>query len=77
MSYLNVDLQGLSGRPHPALMHTLNLQEIEKARAHLKFLTCDLGLRSYEGAEAISPCARNNILLLRNTCSLPVGKLLM
>ena len=38
MAYLNVELQGLSGRPHPVLMKILNVQEIKKVRAHLKSL---------------------------------------
>ena len=41
MAYLNVELQGLSGRPHPVLMKILNVQEIKKVRAHLKFLALD------------------------------------
>ena len=41
MAYLNVNLHGLSGRPHPALMKILNVQDIKKLRAHIKFLTLD------------------------------------
>ena len=57
MNYLNVNIQGLSGHPHPALYQILNVQEIEKVRAHLKFLTCDLNYRSHEDTEAMLPCA--------------------
>ena len=41
MSYLNVQLHGLSGRPHPVLQHIYNTQDIKKLRLHLKFLTND------------------------------------
>ena len=41
MKYLNVELQGLTGRPHPALSKILNVQDVRKVRAHLKFLTLD------------------------------------
>ena len=41
MLYLNVDLAGLSGRPHPVLHNILTTQDAKKARLHLKFLTCD------------------------------------
>ena len=38
MTYLNVQLHGLSGRPHPALQHVYNTQDVKKLRLHLKFL---------------------------------------
>ena len=41
MIYLNVQLNGLSGRPHPALQHISTTQDSKKLRLHLKFLTCD------------------------------------
>ena len=41
MSYLNVQLLGLSGRPHPALQNILTTQDAKKLRLHLKFLTSD------------------------------------
>ena len=41
MTYLNVQLHGLSGRPHPALQHVYNTQDVKKLRLHLKFLTGD------------------------------------
>ena len=41
MQYLNVQLCGLSGRPHPALLNIYTTQEAKKLRLHLKFLTCD------------------------------------
>ena len=41
MSYLNVLLLGLSGRPHPALQNIYSTQDARKLRLHLKFLTCD------------------------------------
>ena len=41
LTYLNVQLLGLSGRPHPALLNILNTQDAKKLRHHLKFLTGD------------------------------------
>ena len=42
MRFLNVQLSGLSGRPHPALQNIQTTQDSKKLRLHLKFLTCDL-----------------------------------
>ena len=41
MEFLNVDLLGLAGRPHPALLNITTPREVEKLRVHLKFLTGD------------------------------------
>ena len=41
MCYLNVQVQGLSGLPHPALHGITCTQDAKKLRLHLKFLTCD------------------------------------
>ena len=41
MNYLNVELSGLSGRPHPALLNISTPQDAKKLRYHLKFLTGD------------------------------------
>ena len=42
MPYLNVQLSGLSGRPHPTLLHTHTTQYVKKLRALLTgdFVTC-------------------------------------
>ena len=42
MKYLNVQLSGLTGRPHPVLQNIQTTQDCKKLRLHLKFLTCDL-----------------------------------
>ena len=42
MRFLNVNLNGLSGRPHPALKNIQTTQDCKKLRLYLKFLTCDL-----------------------------------
>ena len=42
MKYLNVNLLGLSGSPHPAVRNICTNQDAKKLRIHLKFLTCDL-----------------------------------
>ena len=39
MTFLNVQVQGLSGIPHPALLNISNVQEVRKLRHHLKFLS--------------------------------------
>ena len=41
MSYLNVLLSGLSGKPHPALCGINTTQDCKKLRVHLKFLSGD------------------------------------
>ena len=41
MIYLNIQLHGLSGRPHPALQNINTTRDAQKLRLHLKFLTCD------------------------------------
>ena len=40
--FLNIDLHGLTGRPHPALLNIFCKQDVKKLRVHLKFLTCDV-----------------------------------
>ena len=42
MEYFNVQVFGLSGSPHPALMGIFNVQEIHKLRFHIKFLCGDV-----------------------------------
>ena len=41
MKYLNVNLLGLCGRPHPALLNIKTTRDTEKLRLHLKFLSGD------------------------------------
>ena len=41
MQYLNVQLQGLCGAPHSALLNIRTVQDALKLRFHLKFLTGD------------------------------------
>ena len=38
MQYLNVQVQGLSGAPHPALLNVKSMQDVQKLRHHLKIL---------------------------------------
>ena len=38
---MNVQLSGLSGRPHPILHNIYNTLDVKKLRVHIKFLTCD------------------------------------
>ena len=42
MKYLNVNLLGLSGAPHPAVRNICSNQDAKKLRLHLKFLTSDI-----------------------------------
>ena len=41
MCYLNVQLLGLSGHPHPALLDIFTTQDVRKLRLHIKFLAGD------------------------------------
>jgi hypothetical protein len=41
MKYLNVQVQGLSGVPHPALLNIITTQDALKLRHHLKLLSRD------------------------------------
>ena len=41
MTYLNVQLHGLSGRPHPVIQNIERTQDAKKLRLHLKFLSGD------------------------------------
>ena len=41
MNYLNVQLHGLTGRPHPALSGILTTRDTKKLRHHIKFLAGD------------------------------------
>ena len=41
MTYLNVQIAGLSGHPHPALQNILTTQDVKKLRSHIKFLCGD------------------------------------
>ena len=41
MTYLNVQLHGLSGRPHPVIQNIDRTQDAKKLRLHLKFLSGD------------------------------------
>ena len=42
LQYLNVQLLGLSGLPHPALHYILETREAMKCRAHIKILSGDI-----------------------------------
>ena len=41
MKYLNVNLSGLRGKPHPCLAGIVTTEEVKKLRPHLKFLSGD------------------------------------
>ena len=41
LQYLNVQLQGLSGRPHPVLLGISETREAVKVRAHVQLLSGD------------------------------------
>ena len=46
MKYFNVQLLGLSGRPHPAIHHISETRQAQKCRSHLQLLLGDFA--SYE-----------------------------
>ena len=59
LQYFNVQLFGLSGRPHPALFNISETREALKFRAHIKLLTGDF--TSYEllaTQRGTDPCCR-------------------
>ena len=66
MGYLNVELTGLSGRPHPILQNIFTTQDAMKLRLHTKFLTCD-----YMTNESLSK-TRPNRSSACDLCSTPV-----
>jgi len=41
MSYFNVNLFGLRGKNHPSLSNIISIEDVKKARPHLKLLTGD------------------------------------
>ena len=41
MTFLNIQLNGLTGRHHPALMGLTTTRDVEKARTHIKMLSGD------------------------------------
>ena len=41
MKFLNDQVQGLSGAPHPALLNITSTQQVRKLRQHLKFFSGD------------------------------------
>ena len=59
MRYLNVNLLGLSGRAHPALINITNTQDIKKLRLHLKFLCGDYltNLNSHCQSRSTNTCS--------------------
>ena len=42
MQFININLKGLNGRPHPCLRHIYTARDAVKARCHVKFLCCDV-----------------------------------
>ena len=55
MEYLNVQLAGMSGRPHPALTSMTTTCDEPKIRLHLKFLTGDYPAED----TVVKPCVLN------------------
>ena len=57
MTYLNIQLHGLSGRPHSVLQNICTTQDAKKLGLHLKFLTCDIltNERRSEDQPGVSP----------------------
>ena len=41
MTFLNIQLNGLTGRRHPALMGLTTTRDVDKARTHIKMLSGD------------------------------------
>ena len=51
LDFLNVQVQGLTGRPHPVLKSVLTTQEVLRSRAHLRMLAGDYPCFSYLGSD--------------------------
>ena len=60
MTYLNVLLSGLSGKPHPALRGIHTTQDCKKLRVHIKFLSGDFLTyhRRYRDNPSLDPSCR-------------------
>ena len=60
LQYLNVQLNGLAGRQHPALLNVSTTQDSKKLRLHLKFLTGDFltGWRRSKDLPGTDPSCR-------------------
>ena len=54
LTYLNVQVNGLSGRPHPVLSGILTTQEVTKSRVHLKMLAGDYPCQMYLSSDNAS-----------------------
>ena len=51
LGFLNVQVQGLSGRPHPVISGILTTQEVTRSRVHLKMLAGDYPCYFYLGSD--------------------------
>ena len=51
LEFLNVQVVGLSGRPHPVLHGIVTTQEVVKSRAHLRMLSGDYPCQYYIGRD--------------------------
>ena len=76
MEYFNVQLLGLSGRPHPALHNINTTQECKKLRHHIKFLTGDVltGTRIAKDQPGSNPACKLCLapkMLIRMCINLP------
>jgi hypothetical protein len=69
MQYLNIQLTGLSGRSHPALLNINTTQDSKKLRLHLKFLTGDYqtGWRRSRDLPGTDPACRLCMAPTENT----------
>ena len=51
LAFLNVQVQGLTGRPHPILKYVLTTQEALRSRPHVRMLAGDYPCFSYLGSD--------------------------
>ena len=49
--FLNVQVTGLAGRPHPVLSGVMSTQEVVRSRIHVKMLSGDYPCNSYMGSD--------------------------
>ena len=51
LKFLNIQVSGLSGRPHPTLASIISTQQVTVARTHIKMLAGDYPCSAYIGAD--------------------------
>ena len=72
LSFLNVQVTGLSGKTHPVLSGILSTQEVERSRIHVKMLAGDYCCYSYMGSDRLQDAYCRLCQLLHHEHPAPV-----